>query len=182
MSGEAIGSVTVGAALVGNTSTPVVISGVGQAIKTTTDIAIKSISSVGSADNALIQGGYDTLNNAVDPDAQLGRIKVGGNLTATSIVAGISSADANFGSADAVITPAGMMVNNSAIHSAIASIVVGGQFVGTVASSDKFGVEAQFIGSIKIGAVSLGLTKSASNDDITISQTTTRDVHILEFA
>ncbi|HYR59691.1 MAG TPA: hypothetical protein VEO95_13715, partial [Chthoniobacteraceae bacterium] len=142
--GHDIGAVTVLGSLVGNSATPVIISGVGQAVKTKTDVAIKSVAIGGGTDFAQIMGGYDTTGASADGDAQLGAIKIGSNMIASSIVSGIESTtpfDPNFGAADKVIATN----NTAAIHSAIASITVGGQIVGTVSpTTDSFGIEAQF--------------------------------------
>ncbi len=180
--GHDAGAVKVLGSLIGNSATPIVISGVGQAVKTKTDIAIKSVTVGGGTDFAQIMGGYDTTGASADGDAQLGAIKIGNDMIASSIVAGIESTtpfDPNFGAADKVIATN----NTTAIHSAIASITVGGQIAGTVSpTTDSFGIEAQFIGAIKTGSVSFPLKAGAGNDDFHISQTTAHDVHVKEFA
>lgn len=140
-------------------------------------MAIQNVSVAGTVDYALIKGGYDTTGAAMDGDAQIGAVKVGGDLVATSIVSGIRSTDPSFGLGDSVITTN----NQTNILSKIASITVGGQIIGTIAAGDSFGIEAQAIGSIKTGGVSLALQPGAGNDDIFISQVTTHDVHIHEF-
>ena len=183
--GDSLSTVTIAGAVLGNATTPVVISGVGQAVKTATDLAIKGVTIGGTVERALIQGGYDTDGLAANGDAQIGAIKVGGDLLATSIVAGIQSTDAFFGNFDKVIATG----DTPAIISKIASLTVGGQIAGTVdpgppatKSVDMFGLEAQFIGAIKTGAVNLPLKAGPFLDDFRLSQTTLRDVHIVELA
>jgi hypothetical protein len=186
--GKAIASVTVGGAVTGSAATPVVISGGGAAVKTKTDLAIKSLSVLGNVNYALIQGGYDTTGAAIDGDAQLGAIKVGGDLIASDVVSGVQSTDAYFGNFDKVIAAG----NTTSIVSSIASLTVGGQIAGTVdpavsgpaptKSVDTFGIEAQLIGSIKTGTVTLPLKAGAGNDDLRLSQTTLHDVHVFELA
>jgi len=78
-------------------------------------------------------------------------------------------------------------LNTAGIISKFASLAVGGQIMGTVdpgppaaQSVDVFGIEAQFIGSIKIGSTKLPLTPGDVFDDIRLSQSTIRDVHVVE--
>jgi len=181
--GKDLGTVSIGGGVLGNESTPVVISGFGQAVKRGSDLAIKGISISGTVERALIQGGYSTDGVAGNGDAQIGAIKIGGDLIATSIVAGVVSTDAFFGNFDRVITAG----NTAGIVSKIVSLTVGGQIMGTVdpgpptlQSVDVFGIEAQFIGSITTGSTKLKFNAGNGNDDFRLSRTTIRDVHVVE--
>jgi len=136
----------------------------------------------GSAIYAMIEGGYDLNGNAVGGDAQIGAVAIGGDLIASDIIAGVKSTGADFGNASDTLIDRPNGASTDGILASIASIVVGGQIEGGGVTGDMFGIEAQLIGSIKTGSVSLPLTKGAGNDNFYLSQTTGKDVHVRELA
>jgi len=180
--GETLGAVKVLGSILGSAGQTVVISGAGLAAPTTKtqDPAIKSVSITGSATYAEIEGGYDLDGNPFGGDAQIGVVTIGGDLIASDIIAGVKSTGTDFGNpTDTLIDRPGNAATDG-ILATISSIVVGGQIEGTTATGDMFGIEAQLIGSIKTGGVSLPLTKGPGNDDFYLSQTTGHDVHVRE--
>lgn len=116
---------------------------------------IKSISIGGTVQNALILAGYNVNGTASNADASIGAVTVGGNWIASNLIAGVDDgADNFFGTNDDVkITEA---VADS-IFASIASVTIKGYATGTVGSADNFGICAEQIGAIKIGAQSLML-------------------------
>jgi hypothetical protein len=195
--GGAIGSLKVEGSIVGSAGDAVVISGEGPKVtySTTTnkplekhDVAIGSLVVEGSATYAQILAGYDIgspSGPAISPkngDAQIGSVKIGGDLIASDIIAGVKTAagDTNFGLATDSAIGLGTPAATDGIYSTIASIVVGGEIEGTNATVDMFGIEAQYIVSIKSGGLALPLTKGPGNDGFLISPQTARDVHVNE--
>jgi len=199
--GQTLGSVTVLGSIQGTSANPVIISGVGLSAPTkrTQDPAIQSISVTGSATYAQVLAGYSLTGKPASGDAQIGTVKVGGDLIASDIIAGVKTqtAGADFGSsgtspdtmiaipaANPTATPPYPGVTADGVTASIASIIVGGQIEGTT-SSDTFGIEAQLIHSIITDGVKLPLTATAqgageSNFYIspTISGTSEHDVHV----
>jgi hypothetical protein len=154
---------------------PVVISargvaGLGPTAKN--DLAIKSIKIGGRMEMAQILAGYDTALSAKNADAQLGPITIGGDMIASSIVAGVAKAGMFFGTAggDAKIAGAGVKDNLDTLGaiSKIASIIVKGSVFGTAATNDTatFGIIAQQLGALKVGGTTIPRQPGASNDPI----------------
>jgi hypothetical protein len=185
--GETLGAVTVLGSIQGTTAQTVVISGAGLAkpTKLTQDPAINSVTVGGSATFAEIEAGYSLGGNPSNGDAQIGAVKIGGEMIASDIIAGVKvkTAGTDFGTAtdttiDAPINPPVLM---DGILSMIKSIVVGGQIEGTGVMGESFGIEAQLIGSITTGGLKLPLKAGSGNDDFFLSATTGKDVHVREF-
>lgn len=157
-----LGSVIVKGSLVGNSTNNVTVAALGQAATTTSDVAIKSVSVTGRVQFAEILAGYNAdvstsqRGVATDADAQIGSVTVNGDWTSSSIAAGATSGtDSFFGDTnDAAITG-----GKATIFSSIASVVIKGQALGTLAAGDaaRFGIVAQFLGSVKIGATKFPL-------------------------
>lgn len=162
-----IGSLKVGGDLNGNSTNPVIISAGGSVNPGATDIAIKSLRVGGVVFDSVILAGYsiDVSNSylglAVNADAQIGSIFIGGDFVLSDIIAGLSDGgDGLFGDAqDTKISGAGVRDNPNVtdVRSAIASIVVGGRAYGSSnpASSFTCGIGAEQIGSLKIGGDSV---------------------------
>jgi len=180
--GQTLGAVKVLGSILGTATQTVVISGAGLAAPTTKtqDLAVRSVAVAGSATYAMIEGGYDLDGNAFSGDAQIGAVTIGGDLIASDIIAGVKSASAVFGNATDTLIDRPGTAPTDGILASIASIVVGGQIEGGGVSGDIFGIEAQLIGSIKTGGLSLSLKAGPGNDDFFISATTGKDVHIRE--
>jgi len=199
--GQTLGLVKVTGSIVGNAATPVTISGTGlsgvglnKVTLRSQDPAIAGVTVAGSSTYAIIEAGYGVNGATISGDAQIGPVTVGGDFIASDIIAGVKvqTAGTDFGTstdsliATPIITPS---VATDGIFSKIASITIGGQIEGTVATGDSFGIEAQKIGPITVGGLPLELkttvviTNGLSQvlDDEYISQSTGHDVHIREF-
>jgi len=176
-----IGAIVVRGSLHGSAASPVIISAVGEATPTATrDTAIKSLSVGGSVGRALILGGYGTNVTAANTplaftnnDAQIGAVSVGGNWTASSLVAGVRDLGNNgFGNGDDDLGAA------SGAIARIASVVIGGGVSGTPAAGDHFGFSSVSIGSFKAGLFTAPL--SAATDPVIPLTPLTGDVSIRE--
>lgn len=150
-----LGAISVRGSIVGSETTPVVISAEGQAQPgPTTDLAIKSISVGGTVARTSVLGGYNFQGMPVNADAQIGAVNVG-TWQESNLVAGVAvGGDLVFGTDDDVKIAGG----NDAIQSRIASFIVRGQAIGSVAAGGYFGVVAQQIGSVKIAGLALPFT------------------------
>lgn len=177
-----IGPITIKGSLLGSASadgdptdgdfTPASISARGQGgigFDAKNDIAIKSIKIGGRVELAQILAGYDPTLAAKNADAQIGPVTIGGDLIASSIVAGVSTSGPFFGTPlDAKASGAEVKDSldaNGAI-SRIASIVIKGSVFGTAATNDAitFAIVAQNIGSLKVGGTKIPFQSGASND------------------
>lgn len=154
-----IGTINVKGSLVGNPTNKVLISARGQDSPTATkDLAIGSITVGGRVQHALITAGFDYNGVGVNGNAQIGRIRVGGDWIAGSVTSGVNSVDFHFGDG-----------NDSAIAggaiSRIGSIDIRGQVFGWAGSpGDSYGFVAQHIGSFKVAGASLALRSGSGND------------------
>jgi hypothetical protein len=185
--GQTLGPVKILGSIFGNSTNTVIISGAGLPIASLAaplkhDPAITSVSVKGSATYAQIEAGYDLNGNAFSGDASIGAVAIGGDLIASDIIAGVKSTSADFGNTSDTMIVRPAAATSDGILATIASIVVGGQIEGTAATGDMFGIEAQLIGSIKVGTLNLPMTKGPGNDGFFISGTTGKDVHIRELA
>jgi hypothetical protein len=160
--GDDIGSLTVKGNLIGNITangiSRVTITARGQETPgASSDLAIGKISIGGRVEHTQILAGH-TGFAAVNGNAQIGLVTVGGDWRASSLVAGIQDVEADgFGDADDVVisTPPA-----DAIVSRIASVTIKGFVFGTGATGDHFGFTAQQIGSFKAGGIKLSLTEA----------------------
>ncbi len=164
-----IGTLTVRGSLEGTATHPVVISAVGQPAPTATvDLAMRSVTVLGRVFQAEILAGYgtDTTNsvfgNALNADAQIGIVRVGGDWVASDLIAGLATAagasDGFFGdAADVKIDITGVTGGrDSGAISRIASIVVGGRVLGDGGGGAiRHGFGAQFLGSMKVGGTAV---------------------------
>jgi hypothetical protein len=162
-----IGIATIGN-IIGNVTNPAVISARGQAVQTTTDLAIGTLTVKGRVEFAQILAGFNhVLGFGVNADAQIGQVTVGGDWIASSLVAGAIATNGFFGDGDDVAIAGG----NAAIVSKIASLTIGGQAMGTVGGADHFGIVAENVGAVKIGGTPLVLNTGNGNDDLLVGIT-----------
>jgi hypothetical protein len=132
------------------------------------DIAIKSLIVGGSVERAQVLGGYVFDGAGVllasNPDAQIGKITVGGNWTAGSIAAGVrTGTDGLFGTEDDVKNPGS---DAALIVSKIAGIAIKGHVFGTLGGGDHFGFVAQQIDAFSIGGTKFPLLRGPHTDDL----------------
>jgi hypothetical protein len=177
----AIGSITVGGSIRGNSAVQPLISANGKfGSSSPNEIAIKSLNVSGNVEFANILGGYN-INGLGDPsnaDAQIGKVTIGGDWIASDLVAGVVADNAFFGDGDDdPITEAG---EPDGLFSRIASVVIKGQVIGTTGVGDSFGFVAQQIGSFKVGGTKFPLTAGAGNDTAGLVAGATADVRVRE--
>ena len=139
----ALGSVTIK----GNATYLDVLAGYGPDTSTTT----------GTGNSAVTNPVGAPLGTPLDGTAQIGTVSVGGNLSASNIVAGVApNPGGYFGAAgDSAIHGAD---NKTGLHSSIAKIIVGGTATGDGTNSGSFGFVAQQVVSILVNQVDLGKT------------------------
>ena len=149
-----LGAVAIGGSVRGDgAADPVLIYATGEAGKTS---GIASLTVHGSVSKAVIAAGGG-IGALLNPDAGIGAVSIGGDFQASSIVAGVRNlvgfthfGDGNDSSQD----PA-----PDAILSKIASVTVGGLAIGTPGvAGDHFGIVAQIVGKVKVGAATYLLT------------------------
>lgn len=137
-----------------------------------TAAAIASISITGSVRNALILGGYDQIGRATNPDATIGAVTVGQNWIATQLVVGVKNLGGNgmddngtfddnldYGNGHDTKITANDSPDTTGLKliSKIASVTIKGYAIGTVSTSDNFGIVAQQVGLVKVGVRSYPL-------------------------
>jgi hypothetical protein len=152
--------------------------------------AIKSITVLGSVKNALFLGGYATNGAATNPDATIGAVKVNGNWTATSLIAGITNLgldnaaggagtnadNINYGDTHDFKTTGEAMPDM--LFSGIASITIKGFAAGTVGGTDFFGIVSERIGAVKVGGRAYVL--ATGTDPVGFNLGTTNDFRVHE--
>jgi len=182
-----LGSIAVKGGLIGNESARVLITARGAAVvQPSADVAIGS-ASFGSVSYADILAGYNAADHlalaAVNPNAQIGKVVVGGNWTASNLVAGAKYATVFADGTDVKSTGA----DNTNIASRIGSIAIKGRIFGTDDAGDHFGFVAQGIGAFKLGtkgkiALNAGNSNDSDSQDNRYLLANTLDVRIFELA
>lgn len=175
ISRAALGAVKIGGNIVGNSTNPVNIVARSQgAVTEGSDIAIASIAVKGDVEFAQILTGFNDLLAPANADASIGKVKVGGDWRASSLVAGAQDPGGNgFGSGD-TLQPGG----SPTVIARIAGITIKGSVTGSLVTGDNFGFVAEQIDSVKISGRALSLADDPSNDNILIRLTD--DVRVLE--
>jgi hypothetical protein len=173
-----IGVITVRGDLIGSVSgaaiTDVVLSARGQdamspRLTATRDLAFGKVSIGGRVERAQILAGYDTNLGAQNGNAQIGSVNVGGDWSASDLVAGAQDGGtAGFGDADDMII--GGVPESIA---KIAAIVIKGIVIGTPAGGDQFGFESHLIGKFIANGGSISILNSVllspnTGNDVTI--------------
>jgi len=164
-----LGSI-VGTAPTGEVTAVFITAGGKATLHASGDVAIGKMTVGGNVDLAAIFAGYTPDLVGVNADAQIGKVTIGGDAIGLNLIAGVSPGSGNgFGNADDVkLSGAGVKDNadsQSAI-SKIASVIIKGTAIGSLDPNDvtTFGIEAQHIGSIKIGGAKVPLIHGKSND------------------
>lgn len=118
-----------------------------------------------------ILGGYN-LEVPFMQGVSLGAVVVGGDFIASDIVAGVSKGmDAKFGTGDdAFFLNPSQLIGSIPSVTRIASIVIGGNVVGTSTVGDSFAIEAEQIGKLSIGGSVIPLTLGKSNDSLLLGR------------
>jgi autotransporter-associated beta strand protein len=162
VSGGKLGPVVIKGEVRGESAAkPALISGAGSAAapKSGPDTAITSLTIGKSAENLVVKAGYTAAGAAFSADAAIGKISIGGDLRASSILVGVDAgADGLFGTADDKTLT--VMRDDAKRFATIASLIVKGQAIGTIGSvstTDFFAIIAEQIIAAKIGGVALKL-------------------------
>ena len=170
----------IGSLSFGGDVTNVTVTARGQAVQgAKSDVAITKIAVRGGVTGSSFLAGYDAAGVAVNPDAQVGTVTVGGSWTASNLVAGIAGgADPGFGNAQDIVASG---FDNAAIVSRIASVIIGGTVTGSAAPADldHFGFVAQMISKFKANGIAATLNDATAgqflefddaNDDVTLRE------------
>jgi hypothetical protein len=171
-----LGPVKIGGSILGNSDNPAIVSAKGQDVKPTSgfDTAIASLTVKGDVRFAQILAGFDSRGNPMNADAAIGKVKVGHDWVASSLVAGAQDAGApGFGVGDTL-----QSVGDTPLIARIASVTIKGSVTGSLAAGDNFGFVAQQIDKLTISGRSIALTAGPSNDNVLVAFTD--DVHLLE--
>jgi hypothetical protein len=159
-SGGKLGAVAIkGSVQGGSVASPAVISGAGALLAPLkgADVAIGSITLGKGAQFLNILAGYNLSGTGVNADGSVGKINIGGDFRAGSILVGAAAgADGVFGTADD--TKLAVARDSATRVSTIASLIVKGQVTGTTATGDLFTIEAEQIVAARIGGLALKLT------------------------
>lgn len=171
-----IGSVRINGSMVGNPTSPAVISAGGAPTEIGgKDLAIGSVTVKGRVEFGLIEAGVAPVTASayqpLDADAQIGSVIVGGDWFASSIAAGSVAGAGGFGTAGDAKASGMDVRDDPAVSSAIGSVTIAGQVAGSVAGGDHYGVVAENIGKIRIGGASVALLSGNGNDDVGLGLT-----------
>ena len=154
-----IGSVKVGGSLIG---TSILATGRISPASPIAAVALLAIDIAGSVRDSLIGAGYDLAGSAVNPDASIGTVNIGGNFRTSSIAAGIDAVDAFYANSNDQVATAtdgpfsGILRGNPAVVARIARVVVGGAVIGASSpTTAHHGIVAESIGTILLGGFSV---------------------------
>jgi hypothetical protein len=163
--GTTMGSVLIKGNLVGNATLDAIISARGVS-SANGSVAIAGVTVLGTVDHARIYTGYDVDQVPVYGGAGVGKIVVGQDWIASSVLAGVTvGGDGSAGTNDDE-----MIAGVGAGKSKIAGVVIGGKVFGTAGAGDNFGFVASSIGSFSAAGVGARLT--AGKDTLTVGGTT----------
>jgi hypothetical protein len=178
IAGGKLGKVAIGGDLTSAMAVqPVIISALGDVTATTAAraVAIASVSIGGDVHNAQILAGYTASLGAANSDASIGAVRVNGDWSASSLVAGVADTGLlGYGLGDTLI--AGDTTPN--LFATIASVVIKGSAIGSVGGTDSFAVTAQRVAKVQIGGVAQTLTAGV---DSFLLDTTNNDFRVRDF-
>lgn len=176
-----LGSLAVGGNLIGSADVNVVVSASGNrySIGSAIDLAIGSVVVKGAIRDTEILAGYDFLAETSvrggysNADASIGSVTAG-ELTRSSIVAGVSPGYSDFfGDGDDTVPSVFGVRNYAGISSMIGSVIVTGSANGSDAAYDlehsaladqTFAITAQHVLSVSVGGQPVALQAGARND------------------
>jgi hypothetical protein len=154
--GDRLGEVKVGVEgrnpVTANISNVLLTAGGVAPVSAKAAVSIASIFVNGDVVDSQILAGYDVDGLATNADAQIGKVTVTGDWTASSLVAGIAAVNGQFGDTDDAAIAGG----DSAIVSRIANVLIGGSVTGTDdPTTDSYGFVAQQIGTFRVGNLTI---------------------------
>jgi hypothetical protein len=130
----------------------------------TTELSLAKLTVKGNVTDTLILAGYDSTQQPVNADAQIGKVAVSGDWKASSLIAGATAVDGQYGLEGSAPAPG---TNSPTIVSRIASVLIKGTVSGTPDATnpdDHYGFVAQQIGSFKSATTGkLALNSSVNN-------------------
>lgn len=164
-----IPTLVVKGSIVGTAAAPVTISAEGVVdTRAKTDIAIGALTVTQDMTYAVVLAGYDTSLDPQDPNAQIGAVSVGGDFTASDLVAGVqgtmNGGSFVFGTAADAEISTGIVGISSTILSKIASVTIGGTVAGDSVLGANYGITAEYIASVKVGSTVEPLLAGPNND------------------
>jgi hypothetical protein len=162
-----LGAVRIGGDILGRTGRPRNSAGGLNAAGANTGFAIRSLNVEGRVERADIPAGYQQVDgtlpgiNPVNPYGRIGTIRVGGDLVASNLTAGV-----NVATGDRIAGGARTPVSR------IDSLSIGGVVTGTAAAGDQFLISARLIGQVSVGGAAVGPRSGGpGNDDLVLGPT-----------
>jgi hypothetical protein len=168
--GANLGPILVRGSLIGRSDQLFVLSAVGEVDPPPgQDLAIASLTVLGRVEFVDILAGYSIPLFAVNGDAQIGAVQVGGDWVSSNLTAGVEGGpDGRTGTADD--RRAGGEDNPSIVAS-VAGVTIGGQVLGSIPPNDIFAFVAERFGSFSVGGTLLPLNPGARNDVVPLGAT-----------
>jgi hypothetical protein len=113
-----------------------------------------------NVDHSQLLVGYNAAGDAVNADARVGQVRVAGDWMASDFIVGAAAGPDNlFGTDDDVLVSGG-----SSIIPRVASIVIKGSAAGTADETDHYGIVAEYIGGLRVGAMQFPFMRGPRND------------------
>lgn len=176
-SASAIASLIVNGSVSGDPTRAVIISAQNE---------IKSLTVNGNVSFAEILAGYSKASSIAQPrgsannsDAQIGKVQIGGLMTASNIVAGVDAgADKVFGTSDDSL--ALDIFDQPKIFAKIASVIVNALGAAPNPLTDSFAITAEHVVSASVGNVPQSLLTGPGNDTSGIELGATTKTRIIE--
>ena len=182
IAGGKLGKVTIGGELKSATAAkPVFIIALGDITTAPQAVAISGVSVKTNVLNASILAGYSLLSYSptlvgTNPEAQIGKVRIGGDFIASNVVAGVFDFMGDgFGRGDVLIGGGGRFD----ITASIASIVIKGTATGSPAAGDFYGITAERVSILIIGTTLHPLTPGPNDF---LLDPTNNDFRVVDFA
>jgi hypothetical protein len=175
--GGQIGSVKIGGDIRGTAEDASEITALGNEAPASKKeaLAMRALRIGGSLEHADILAGYDLSGVASNGAVRSGNVLLGGNWTASNVVAGAMAGDDGlFGTEDDALIP-----SDSAVVSRIALLQIKGEVAATPEDTDHFGIVAAQIAAARNGERTIALAPGAGND-INVRAGAADDVRIME--
>jgi hypothetical protein len=169
-----IGKILVRGNIIGNEDTRVLITAKESlaGVTATRDVTIGSVTVLGNLSYTDILAGYErdsqdlvsaTSAGAINVDAELTILRVGGNWLASNAAAGAKAGtDGLLGTQDDTRTVPGG--SGPPVNATMRSVFIGGQVLATADPSDAYGIVAEEIRAMRVGGVVYKLSPQFRND------------------
>lgn len=166
-----IGTATIGNIVGNNTNNALIAARANPKATATTDLALGRLTVRGRVEYGLIIAGLDPYGPYQNADAQIGKVTVGGDWIASSIVAGAAPGFTGYyGNRNTgEFKMSGPNCKDVAgISSRIGGVTTAGQATGTSDGNDFFGIVAENVGTVKVGGHLYATNAGNGNDDFAI--------------